>query len=96
MTMESSADILSALEIPEIPLNSFFLLKGDLCDLIGFVLPELGCRWVLMRDAELSARCKAYLERHGVRSFRSSHELADTARREQWPHWKEQFPIPLE
>jgi hypothetical protein len=85
-------DVLAVLGIPEIPVNSFFILKSETGNLIGFVTPELGSRWVIMRDPDLAARCRSYLEQYGTRTFRSIKELADAARLENWPHWEQHFP----
>jgi hypothetical protein len=85
------SDVLDVLGIPDIPLHSFFIVKGEVVDLIGFVTPEFGSRWVVMRDPELAARCRSYLERCKTRTFRSAQELAETARLEQWPQWEQHF-----
>jgi hypothetical protein len=92
MTENATQDILEVLGIPEIPIASFFIMKGEICDLIGFVLPEIGSRWVIMRDSDHASRCQSYLEQCGTRKFRSLNELANAARLEQWPHWEQHFP----
>jgi hypothetical protein len=96
MTENPDSDVLAVLGIPEIPLTSFFIVKGEIADLIGFVTPEFGSRWVVMRDPELAARCRSYLDQRGTRTFNSAQELAETARQEQWPYWEQHFPIRAE
>lgn len=44
-------------------------MKGEISDLIGFVLSELGSRWVIMRDSDLASRCRSFLEQYGTRIF---------------------------
>ena len=63
-------------------------MVGDVySSLIGFWLPDVGPRMMLMDDNELALACKDYLYRIGTRQFRNDSELAAAAERERWPGW---------
>jgi hypothetical protein len=76
-----------------VPLDAYSLFGEAPHDLPVFWLPEIGFRYLIIEDDELSRASKDFLARRGARRFRDEAEMQSTAHSERWAGWEQHAPV---
>ena len=54
---------------------------------IGFWIPEIGFRYLILEKDDLARAAKQYLKKRGARVFAPEEDVWEVAFREKWPGW---------
>ena len=83
----SDIDVAEELGNYGVPLDAYSLVGEAPHELPAFWLPEIGFRYLVIEDDELSRACADFLARRGARRFRDAAEMLSAACSERWPGW---------